>query len=191
MELRWPSWFSRRRGGRLSQLNPSAFQNSTLAELAWQRARNASTRWAIWGAVVGVLVGLVLFAPASWLAYALSRATDQRLLLADAQGTVWNGSAQVVLTGGIGQPGCVSAAGSHAVADPPAPQRPGAAPEPGLLPGPRAARAGAPRPEPLPDHPAGAAAGARPMAGVVARRPGHAVQHHAARRGADASPATA
>src|SRR6185503_2608737 len=100
MELRWPSWLSRRsRSGRLSQLNPSAFQNSTLAELAWQRARHASTRWALWGAVVGVFVGLVLFAPASWLAYALSRASDQRLLLADAQGTVWNGSAQVVLTG--------------------------------------------------------------------------------------------
>jgi len=103
MELRWPSWLSRRsRSGRLSQLNPSAFQNSTLAELAWQRARHASTRWALWGAVVGVFVGLVLFAPASWLAYALSRASDQRLLLADAQGTVWNGSAQVVLTGGAG-----------------------------------------------------------------------------------------
>lgn len=102
MELRWPSWLSRRRGGRLSQLNPSAFQNSTLAELAWQRARHASTRWATWGVVLGALVGLVLFAPASWLAYALSRASDQRLLLADAQGTVWNGSAQLVLTGGAG-----------------------------------------------------------------------------------------
>ncbi len=102
MVLRWPSWFSRRRSGRLSQLNPSAFQNSTLAELAWQRARHASTRWAVWGAVVGVLVGAVLFAPASWLAYALTRTSDQRLLLADAQGTVWNGSAQVVLTGGVG-----------------------------------------------------------------------------------------
>lgn len=103
MELRWPSWLSRRsRGGRLSQFNPSAFQNSTLAELAWQRARHASTRWAVWGAAVGALVGLVAFAPASWLAFALARASDQRLLLADAQGTVWNGSAQLVLTGGIG-----------------------------------------------------------------------------------------
>jgi general secretion pathway protein N len=103
MELRWPSWLSRRsRSGRLSQLNPSAFQNSTLAELAWQRARHASTRWAVWGAVVGALIGLILFAPASWLASALSRVSDQRLVLADAQGTVWNGSAQVVLTGGVG-----------------------------------------------------------------------------------------
>ena len=57
MELRWPGWLSRRaRAGRLSRLNPSAFQNSTLAELAWQRARNASTRWALWGAVIVALM---------------------------------------------------------------------------------------------------------------------------------------
>src|SRR6185295_19563125 len=49
MELRWPGWFRRRSQLRLSRLGASAFQNSTLAELAWQRARNASTRWAIWG----------------------------------------------------------------------------------------------------------------------------------------------
>jgi general secretion pathway protein N len=103
MELRWPGWLTRRGGaGRLSRLNPSAFQNSTLAELAWQRARNASTRWAVWGAVVGTLVGVVLFAPASWLAGAVARATDQRLLLADAKGSLWSGDAQLLLTGGAG-----------------------------------------------------------------------------------------
>jgi len=103
MELRWPGWLSRRaRAGRLSRLNPSAFQNSTLAELAWQRARNASTRWALWGAVIGTLVGVVVFAPASWLAGAVAHATGQRLLLADAKGSVWSGDAQLVLTGGAG-----------------------------------------------------------------------------------------
>jgi general secretion pathway protein N len=112
MELRWPAWLSRRaRSARLSRLNPSAFQNSTLAELAWQRARNAATRWAFWGAVVGALLGLVAFAPASWLASALSRATGQRLLLADAQGTLWNGSAQLVLAGGAGSRDAVSLPG--------------------------------------------------------------------------------
>ena len=86
MELRWPGWLTRRsRAGRLSRMGASAFQNSTLAELAWQRARNASTRWALWGAVIGTLVGVVVFAPASWLASAVARATDQRLLLADAK----------------------------------------------------------------------------------------------------------
>ena len=103
MELRWPGWLTRRsRAGRLSRMGASAFQNSTLAELAWQRARNASTRWALWGAVIGTLVGVVVFAPASWLASAVARATDQRLLLADAKGSVWSGDAQLLLTGGAG-----------------------------------------------------------------------------------------
>jgi len=103
MELRWPAWLSRRdRLSRVSRLNPSAFQNSTLAELAWQRARHASSRWAIWGAAVGTLLGVVVFAPASWLASAMAQATGQRLLLADAKGSIWNGSAQLVLTGGAG-----------------------------------------------------------------------------------------
>ena len=57
-------------------------------------------RWAVAGVVLGLLVGLVLFAPAAWLAKAVASATDQRLLLADARGTVWSGSAVPVLTGG-------------------------------------------------------------------------------------------
>lgn len=100
MQLRWPSWFQRRPS--LSRIGPSGFANSTLAELAWQRARNASRRWSIWGVVVGALVGLVVFAPATWLARAVSSGTDQRLQLADAQGSVWTGSAQLLLTGGPG-----------------------------------------------------------------------------------------
>ena len=60
------------------------------------------TRWALLGAVAGALFTLVLFAPAAWLAGAVASATDQRLLLADARGTVWNGNAVLVLTGGAG-----------------------------------------------------------------------------------------
>jgi general secretion pathway protein N len=48
------------------------------------------------------LAGLIVFAPASWLASAVSRASGQRLLLAEAQGSVWSGSALAVLTGGPG-----------------------------------------------------------------------------------------
>ncbi|MDE2276447.1 MAG: type II secretion system protein N, partial [Burkholderiales bacterium] len=40
------------------------------------------------------------FAPAAWLARWVAAVTDQRLLLADARGSVWNGSAVPVLTGG-------------------------------------------------------------------------------------------
>ena len=75
---------------------------STFAEIAWDKSRSATTRWAVFGIVVGVLVGVIVFAPAAWLARAIASATNQHLLLADARGTVWSGSAAVVLTGGPG-----------------------------------------------------------------------------------------
>jgi general secretion pathway protein N len=75
---------------------------STYAELAWDKSRSAATRWAIGGAVVGSLAALVAFAPASWLAQAVSAASRGHVLLADARGTVWSGSAVAVLTGGPG-----------------------------------------------------------------------------------------
>jgi len=59
-------------------------------------------RWASAGVLLGGAVVLVAFAPAAWLAAAVSSATGERLQLADARGTVWNGSAVMVLTGGTG-----------------------------------------------------------------------------------------
>jgi general secretion pathway protein N len=78
----------------------SAFAESTLAEAAWQRTRLAVARWAWAGLLCGALVGLIAFAPAVWLADAVAARTDHRLLLADARGTVWSGSAVPVLHGG-------------------------------------------------------------------------------------------
>lgn len=75
---------------------------STLAELSWGKSRGAATRWAVGGAVVGALAALVMFAPAAWLAGAVANATEGRVLLADARGTIWSGSAVAVLTGGPG-----------------------------------------------------------------------------------------
>ena len=75
---------------------------STFAEQAWDRSRSAATRWAIAGALLGALLGVVVFAPAAWLAQALASATGERVLLADARGTLWSGSAVLVLTGGPG-----------------------------------------------------------------------------------------
>ena len=75
---------------------------STLAEISWDKSRGAGLRWAVGGVVLGVLVALVVFAPAAWLCNAVASATQQRLLLSDARGTVWSGSAVVVLTGGEG-----------------------------------------------------------------------------------------
>ena len=44
----------------------------------------------------------MLFAPAAWLASAVASATADRLLLTDARGTIWAGSALPVLSGGPG-----------------------------------------------------------------------------------------
>ena len=58
--------------------------------------------WAFTGVVLGLLLALVLFAPARWLASAMNRASVGLVLLDDARGTVWNGSARLLLTGGVG-----------------------------------------------------------------------------------------
>lgn len=58
--------------------------------------------WALGGALAGLVLALVLFAPARWLAAAVARASGGHVLLNEPRGTVWNGSAQLVLTGGPG-----------------------------------------------------------------------------------------
>ena len=58
--------------------------------------------WALAGLACGLLLALVLFAPARWLASAVERASEGRVLLNDARGSIWDGSAQLVLTGGAG-----------------------------------------------------------------------------------------
>jgi general secretion pathway protein N len=57
---------------------------------------------AITGLFLGLLVAVVAFAPAAWLAIPMARATDGRVQLQEARGSVWNGSAQLFLTGGTG-----------------------------------------------------------------------------------------
>ena len=59
-------------------------------------------RWWLTGLLLGGLGALVAFAPAAWLAASVNDASGQRLLMADARGTVWRGSAVMVLTGGAG-----------------------------------------------------------------------------------------
>jgi general secretion pathway protein N len=80
----------------------TGWAESTFAEAAWDRGRRAAQRWAVAGVVVGGVVAAAAFAPASWLAAAVADATGQRVLLAEARGTVWSGSAVAVLTGGSG-----------------------------------------------------------------------------------------
>jgi general secretion pathway protein N len=78
----------------------TGWSESTLAEKAWVEARGAAVRWAVVGALFGVVVAFIAFAPASWLASAVSSWSGQRLILADARGTIWSGSAVPVLAGG-------------------------------------------------------------------------------------------
>jgi general secretion pathway protein N len=58
--------------------------------------------WALAGLACGLLLACILFAPARWLAGAVARASAGQVLLDDARGSVWSGSAQLVLTGGAG-----------------------------------------------------------------------------------------
>jgi general secretion pathway protein N len=58
--------------------------------------------WAVGGGLIGLVGAFVLFAPAHWLAAGVAQASRGHFLLNDARGTVWSGSAQVVLTGGPG-----------------------------------------------------------------------------------------
>ncbi|EHR69996.1 Bacterial type II secretion system protein N [Burkholderiales bacterium JOSHI_001] len=90
-------WGGRRAGPRPASRSFAAASADTAA---WQRARRGTRRWAVAGALLGTALALVVFAPARWLAAAVASATQQRLLLAEAEGTVWNGHALPVLTGG-------------------------------------------------------------------------------------------
>ena len=58
--------------------------------------------WAWAGFALGVLLALIVFAPARWLASGLQQASAGRLVIDDASGTVWNGSARLLLAGGTG-----------------------------------------------------------------------------------------
>jgi general secretion pathway protein N len=49
---------------------------------------------------LGLALAFITQAPAHWLTHAIAQASGERVLLPDAQGTVWNGSAQWVLNEG-------------------------------------------------------------------------------------------
>lgn len=56
--------------------------------------------WAVSGVLLGASMAVLAFAPAHWLAWGLAQASAQRVQLLQTRGTVWNGSAQLVVTGG-------------------------------------------------------------------------------------------
>jgi general secretion pathway protein N len=62
----------------------------------------APQRAAWFGASLGLLLALLLFAPARWLAQAVAQASGERLQLVNTRGTVWQGQGDLLFTGGEG-----------------------------------------------------------------------------------------
>lgn len=58
--------------------------------------------WAVTGALFGLVLALLLNAPARWLTQALQQASAGRVVFQDPRGTIWQGSARLVLSGGPG-----------------------------------------------------------------------------------------
>ncbi|BDT68955.1 hypothetical protein os1_31420 [Comamonadaceae bacterium OS-1] len=76
---------------------PSTPSVTTVARTPW--------RWAWAGGLLGLGLAVLLCAPARWLAAAVAQASQGQVQLADPRGTVWDGSAQLVLAGGEGSTG--------------------------------------------------------------------------------------
>jgi general secretion pathway protein N len=62
----------------------------------------AGRRWWLLGLLCGSLWAVLAWPPATWLAGAAASASHGRLMLAEAQGTFWQGSALTVLAAGEG-----------------------------------------------------------------------------------------
>ena len=65
---------------------------------------SAQPAWghAAWGALLGIGVALLMWAPARWLAWGVAQASQGQVQWLDPRGTVWAGSAQLALSGGTG-----------------------------------------------------------------------------------------
>jgi general secretion pathway protein N len=89
---------------RLWARRPAASDSRLFAPSRFDGLPPARRSWPWWagGLVLGGVLVLLVQAPASWLAAAVADATGQRVLLADARGSVWSGSAVLVLSGGPG-----------------------------------------------------------------------------------------
>jgi len=71
----------------------------------------APWRWAALGLLAGLLLALVVFAPARWLAALVRQASGEQLLLLAPRGSVWRGSAQLALSGGAGSKDAIALPG--------------------------------------------------------------------------------
>ena len=84
---------------RSTRLQPAAPRRMLIRGAA--KAAPTVKAWAWLGGIAGLVGALVFFAPAAWLGYAVQRATNTHVQLVETRGTVWTGSARLLLTGGV------------------------------------------------------------------------------------------
>lgn len=72
---------------------------------------SAPWRWAIAGAIAGLILALGVYAPARWLAALVQQASGEHVLLVAPRGSFWQGSAQLALSGGAGSKGAMALPG--------------------------------------------------------------------------------
>ena len=68
-------------------------------------------RWAMAGGLAGLMLALLVFAPARWLAALVQQVSGEHVVLAAPRGGFWQGSAQLVLSGGAGSKGAIALPG--------------------------------------------------------------------------------
>ena len=88
----------------------TAIRGRTLPRPALKRT-GSTRRWALLGLLFGVLVAVVTWAPARWLASVVQDVSQSRIRLEQPRGTVWNGTALLALSGGSGSSDTVALPG--------------------------------------------------------------------------------
>ena len=76
----------------------------TLRRTSARPASQVRAPWSLaWlGALLGLGLALLVWAPASWLAWGVAKASQGQVQWLNPRGTVWQGSAQLLLSGGPG-----------------------------------------------------------------------------------------
>lgn len=69
-------------------------------------------RWALTGGLVGLMLALLVFAPARWLAALVRQASGGQVVLAAPRGSFWQGSAQLEFSGGEGSRDAIALPGA-------------------------------------------------------------------------------
>jgi general secretion pathway protein N len=72
---------------------------------AARERQQAPWAFAVLGAVLGLFLALLFWAPATWLAWGVAQVSQQRVVLQSVRGSMWKGSAQLLLSGGEGTRG--------------------------------------------------------------------------------------